>query len=105
MNLFYKQFTVSHDPYNTTISSSEEILRWFNKQLVYYGQARWQVKGQQWKSIEARLNLGNIRWKKRQTAAVNNKPSVPLSSLRHVKRRLFATTIPPQLSSRKLFES
>ena len=105
MKLFYKQFTVSHDPYNTTISSTEEILRWFNKQLMYYGQAKWQAKGRQWRSIKARLNLGNIRWKKRQTAAVNNKPSVPLSSLRHVKRRLFEPTTSPQLSSRKLFES
>ena len=106
MKLFYKQFTVSHDLHNTIISSSsEEILQWFNKQLVYYGQARWQAKGRQWRSIKARLNLSNIRWKKHQTAAVNNKPSVPLSSLRHVKRRLFEPTTPPQLSSRKLFES
>lgn len=106
MKLFYKQFTVSHDPHNTTGSSNEEILQWFNKQLVYYGQARWQAKGPQWRSVQARLNLSNIRWKKRQAAAVvRNKPSVPLSSLRHVKRKLFEPTTTPQPSSRKLFES
>ena len=103
MKLFYKQFTVSHGPLNTT-TSSEEILRWFNKQLVHYGQARWQAKGRQWRSVKTRLDLGNIRWEKIQIATVNNKPSIPLASLR-VKRRLFEPTpTAPQLSSRKLFE-
>ena len=103
MKSFYKQFTVSHDPLNTAVSSAE-ILRWFNKQLVHYG-ARWQAKRRQWRSVKTRLDLDNIRWEKIQVTAVNNKPSIPLASLQRVKRRLYEPTpTAPQLLSRKLFE-
>lgn len=86
VKLFYKQFTVSHDPVKA--SSSEDILHWFNEQLIYYGQARWSIRGIKWKNIKARLNLTNITWGR--CGAVNSKHSVsPQLPTLHVKRKLF----------------
>ena len=86
MKLFYKQFRVSHDPLKAI--ASEEILYWFNEQLMYYGQARWNARGKKWRSIRASLSLGNVKYEKCE--AVNNKRStMPQLSTLCAKRKLF----------------
>ena len=86
MKLFYKQFTASHDPHKA--SSSEDILHWFNEQLLYYGQARWAVRGIKWRNIKTRLNLSDAMWERCEVVNSKLLKSPKLPTIR-VKRKLF----------------
>jgi len=69
---------------------NKEILEWFNELLVHYGQARWTVKGKKWRSVEERLKLSNMKWKKQEVFDNKSLTLLPsLSASLSVKRKLF----------------
>ena len=97
LRLFYSNFYVSEEPLKGGISSGE-LLQWFNEQLFYYEEEKWNAMGKKWSSIKIRLNFYTFKWRRRQCySTVRRGPRTPSTTpppttppqLCHVKRKLF----------------
>ena len=72
---FYKHFEISFDP--ATSVSSEQIHKWFNRELERYGKSKWSIQGKKWAYVVLRLNLSYSLWKHRDQSIVASPVTSP----------------------------